>query len=71
MKMFEVTLNQLLHQKTAEDPDHEFMVYADRDLRFTYGEFNKRVDDLACGLYALGVRKGDKVGIWATQLPLL
>ncbi len=69
MKMFEVTLNQLLHQKTAEDPDHEFMVYADRDLRFTYGEFNKRVDDLACGLYALGVRKGDKVGIWATNVP--
>ncbi|MDD6486402.1 MAG: AMP-binding protein [Spirochaetales bacterium] len=69
MKMFEVTLNQLLHQKTAENPDHEFMVYADRDLRFTYGEFNKRVDDLACGLYALGVRKGDKVGIWATNVP--
>ena len=67
--MFEVTLNQLLHQKTKENPEQEFMVYADRDLRFTYGEFNKRVDDLACGLYALGVRKGDKVGIWATNVP--
>ena len=67
--MFEVTLNQLLHQKTKENPEQEFMVYADRDLRFTYGEFNKRVDNLACGLYALGVRKGDKVGIWATNVP--
>ena len=67
--MFEVTLNQLLHEKTRENPDQEFMVYADRDLRFTYGEFNKRVDDLASGLYALGVRKEDKVGIWATNVP--
>ncbi|NLK45322.1 MAG: AMP-binding protein [Treponema sp.] len=67
--MIEVTLNQLLHQKTKENPNQEFMVYADRDLRFTYEEFNKRVDDLACGLYALGVRKGDKAGIWATNVP--
>lgn len=67
--MFEVTLNQLLHEKTNENPNQEFMVYADRNLRFTYGEFNKRVDDLACGLYALGVRKGSHVGIWATNVP--
>ena len=38
-------------------------------LRFTYAQFDKRVDDLACGLYAIGVRKGDNVGIWATNVP--
>lgn len=52
--MIELTLSQLLHEKTKADPEHEFMVYADRDLRFTYAKFNKRVDDLACGLYAIG-----------------
>ncbi|MBP5568264.1 MAG: AMP-binding protein [Treponema sp.] len=67
--MIELTLSQLLHEKTKADPEHEFMVYADRDLRFTYAKFNKRVDDLACGLYAIGVRKGDNVGIWATNVP--
>lgn len=67
--MIEKTLNQVLHEKTAENPEHEFMIYADRDLRFTYREFNNRVDNLACGLYSLGVRKGDKVGIWATNVP--
>ena len=67
--MIDLTLNQLLRQKTAEAPDHEFMVYADRDLRFTYAEFDKRVDNLACGLYAIGVRKGDNLGIWATNVP--
>lgn len=67
--MIEVTLSQLLRQKTAEYPENEFMVYSDRDLRFTYTQFDKRVDDMACGLYAIGVRKGDHVGIWATNVP--
>ena len=67
--MIELTLNQLLKEKTAENPKQEFMIYADRDLRFTYEEFNNRVDDLACGLYSLGVKKGDNVGIWATNVP--
>ena len=67
--MFEITLSQLLRQKKEENPSQEFMVYADRDLRFTYEQFDKRVDDMACGLYAIGVRKGDNVGIWATNVP--
>ncbi len=67
--MFEITLSKLLREKTNENPDKEFMVYADRDLRFSYAQFDKRVDDLACGLYAIGVRKGDNVGIWATNVP--
>ena len=67
--MIELTLSKLLRQKTAEYPDNEFMVYSDRDLRFTYTQFDKRVDDMACGLYAIGVRKGDHVGIWATNVP--
>ncbi len=67
--MIELTLSQLLRQKTQENPSQEFMVYADRDLRFTYAQFDKRVDDMACGLYAIGVRKGDNVGIWATNVP--
>ena len=67
--MIELTLNQLLKEKTAENPNQEFMIYADRNLRFTYEEFDNRVDDLACGLYSLGVKKGDHVGIWATNVP--
>ncbi len=67
--MIELTLNQVLREKTKADPEHEFMVYSDRDLRFTYREFDRRVDDLARGLYAIGVRKGDHLGIWATNVP--
>jgi len=69
MEYIEKTLSQVLRDKTQAYPDHEFIVYADRNLRFTYSEFDKRVDDFAKGLLGMGVKKGDHVGIWATNVP--
>ena len=53
----------------AETPDKEYIVYSDRDLRFTWKVFNERVDNLAKGLLAIGVQRGSHVGIWATNVP--
>ncbi|MDR2552230.1 MAG: AMP-binding protein [Treponema sp.] len=69
MAFFETTLGQLLREKARSQPDHDFIVYADRNLRFTYGEFDRRVDELAKGLLAIGLKKGDHVGLWATNVP--
>jgi fatty-acyl-CoA synthase len=69
MEFIEKTLSQVLKDKTAAHPDHDFLVYSDRNLRFTYAEFDKRVDDFAKGLLSIGVKKGDNVGIWATNVP--
>ncbi|MDR2629911.1 MAG: AMP-binding protein, partial [Spirochaetaceae bacterium] len=69
MEYFETTLGALLREKARTLPDHDFLVYADRDLRFTYAEFDRRVDDLAKGFLAIGLKKGDHIGIWATNVP--
>ena len=63
------TLGQLLDQAIAQAPDNEAIVYVDRDFRLTYREFGEVVDRLARGLMALGVAKGEKVAIWATNIP--
>ncbi|MDR2477723.1 MAG: AMP-binding protein, partial [Treponema sp.] len=68
MKYIEKTLGQVLRETAAANPNHDFLVYADRNLRFTYGAFDKRVDDLAKGFLAMGLKKGDHVGIWATNV---
>lgn len=65
----EKTLGQYLEYWAATSPAHEFMVYPDRNLRFTYQQFNERVDDLATGLLAIGLQPGDKLGIWANNVP--
>ncbi|MDQ1276921.1 MAG: hypothetical protein QG610_2500, partial [Euryarchaeota archaeon] len=69
MDLIEDSLGKYFEKQVAVDPDHEFMVYPDRNLRFTYGQFNERVNNLAKGLLAIGIKKGDHVGIWAKNVP--
>ncbi len=69
MPFIEDTIGTVLEKVVANDPDREFMVYPDRDLRFTYKEFDERVNTFAKGLLAIGIGKGDHVGIWAKNVP--
>jgi len=69
MQLLDYTLGEILEKWAFETPEKEFMVYPDRNLRFTYAQFNKRVDNLAKGLLYIGVKPGDKVGIWAKNVP--
>ena len=53
-------------QVTAETyPEQEALVVRHQDVRWTYQELNRRVDDCAAGLIALGFEPGDRVGVWA------
>jgi len=65
----EITLGQMLDEAIMRHPDNEAVVYVDRNFRMTYREFGELVDNLAKGLMAMGVQKGEKVAIWATNVP--
>ncbi len=42
----------------------EALVVCHQGVRWTYAEFNRRIDALAAGLLALGIRPGERVGVW-------
>ena len=63
------TIGDWLEFWSENTPDKEYIVYSDRDLRFTWKSFNERVDDMAKGLVAIGVTRGSNVGIWAQNVP--
>jgi len=63
------TLGQILEQTAADYPDHDAVVYVDRGFRLTYSQFDAVVDELAKGLMALGVEPGQKVAVWASNVP--
>ena len=65
----EYTLGQLLDQTIARCGENDAVVYADRDYRLTWYEFGEEVDRLARGLMALGVKRGEKIALWATNVP--
>ncbi len=69
IQLSERTLGDYLEYWAEHTPDKEYIVYSDRDLRFTWKEFNQRVDDMAKGLIAIGVTKGTHVGLWAQNVP--
>jgi fatty-acyl-CoA synthase len=59
------TIGEELSRATSLYGDREALVSMDQGLRFTYRELSAAVDELALGLLARGVRKGDRVGIWS------
>ena len=69
MQLSDRTLSDWLEHWAAETPDKEYIVYSDRNLRFTWKTFNERVDNMAKGLIAIGVSRGTNVGIWAQNVP--
>ena len=69
MTLSERTLGDWLEHWAETTPDKEYIVYSDRNLRFTWKQFNERVDDMAKGLMAIGVEKGTHVGLWAANVP--
>ncbi len=65
----EFTVGGLLDHMAGRFPDNEALVYPDRGLRYTYREFNEVCRQTAKGLLHMGVKKGDHISIWATNVP--
>ena len=65
----EKTLGALLDETIARHPGNDAVIHHERPLRQTWAEFGESVDELAKGLMALGVKKGEKVAVWATNVP--
>jgi fatty-acyl-CoA synthase len=59
------TIGANLERTAQRFGDREALVSRHQGLRYTYAEFDAEVDRVARGLLALGLEKGERVGIWA------
>ena len=62
------TIGDNLEATVERWPDDEALVVGRQGVRYTYAQFNDRVDLVARGLLALGLDKGDRLGIWAPNV---
>ena len=65
----ELTIGEYFRRQVAADPDRDFIVYPDRQLRWSFRDFDVRTDNLAKGLLAIGMKPGDHLGVWARNIP--
>ena len=67
--LIDLTFPQVLDRIVEEFPDQYAFRYTTLDYTRTYSEFRDDVHTFAGSLIALGVRPGDHVAIWATNVP--
>src|SRR5262245_50740070 len=61
------TIGDVLDGIAMRFPEREALVSVFEQRRFTYSAFREEVDRTARALYALGARRGTRVGIWSTN----
>ncbi|MEZ5549346.1 MAG: AMP-binding protein [Pseudomonadales bacterium] len=59
------TIGAQLDAVAARDPSHPALVMPHQGIRWSYGELVQEVNQLATGLLALGIGRGDRVAIWS------
>ncbi len=63
------TVGGMVEEMARRFPNNDGLVYPDRNLRYSYEQFNALCDRVARGMLAMGIKKGDHVAIWATNVP--
>ncbi|SPL69940.1 AMP-binding protein [Acinetobacter stercoris] len=60
-----MTISESFDQACDQYADHEAVVSCHQNIRLTYKELQAKVNAFACSLLKLGLKKGDRLGIWS------
>ena len=63
-----LTVGDLLKRTAAAFPDNEALIVPYQDVRWSYSELDAQTDRLAAGLIALGLKPGERIGVWAPNM---
>lgn len=60
-----MTIGEMLDYTVASYPKNEALISVHQNIRWNYEELKQQVDLCALGLHNMGLKKGDRIGIWA------
>src|SRR6476646_8280549 len=67
LPLMEKTIGQVLAESAARHPAGMAVISRHQGLRVSYAELQERAERAARGLWGLGLRPGDRVGIWSSN----
>ena len=67
--VIDATFSDVLDTMVEKYPDQYAFKYTTLDYTRTYAQFRRDVDECAAALISLGVKAGDHVAVWATNVP--
>ncbi|XP_016300580.1 acyl-CoA synthetase family member 2, mitochondrial-like [Sinocyclocheilus anshuiensis] len=62
------TVDQCLHRSVERHPDREALVFMQNGMRKTFAQFYQDVEQTAAGLLAVGLKRGDRLGMWGPNI---
>jgi fatty-acyl-CoA synthase len=65
----DVRVGELLARLAKDYPQQEALVYPDRGLRYDFSQLEWMTRQTARGLLSLGIERGERVALWATNIP--
>ena len=65
--LLELTIGDLLRRTADRFPDRLAVASRHQERRLTWAELSAVADQVARGLWSLGIRRGDRVGLWSTN----
>ncbi len=68
-ELIDATFSDVLDTMAKKYPDQYAFKYPTLDYTRTYEQFRRDVDECAAALISLGVKAGDHVAVWATNVP--
>ena len=67
LPLIDLTIGALLDRTASQFPDRLAVASRHQSRRMTWAELSKEADRVARGLWSLGIRRGDRVGLWSTN----
>ena len=69
MEIINDTIGGMLEKIARRYPGRDALVHTERGMRYNYELLSWQVSRAVGGLAALGVQPGDRVAIWAHNIP--
>ena len=69
MNIIRKPLGHIIKEVAETYPDNDALIHTETGLRYTYTLFSWQIERAAKGMIKLGIQKGDRVAIWAPNIP--